>query len=365
MQQRLTPLARAVTTGFGIAGLKAAMDLAGSRRGRSASAARAACRRRHRKDSDTAAMTPPTEPPPQLRGKLLLGPGPSPVSPRVMRAMAAPVLSHLDPEMMAILDDVRARLGCGVQAPATDAFAFAVSGHRHVRHGSGRRQPDAARHARRGGRHRLLRRSAGADAAALRRDGDARRRSSGAAPAIRRGSSRALARRRRPGDDGPRRNVDGRAQSGRGDVRARARRAARMTIVDAVTSLGAHPVDAAAWGADVGLQLHAEGARRAVGAGADHVLARARDVQPKIATSRSRSTSISSCSKTTGSTASTTTRFPRRSSTRCRKRSRSSKRKGSRRAGRGIAPTTRRWSTGSAAIGSAAAAAAGASGSGR
>ena len=29
LQQRLTPLARAVTTGFGIAGLKAALDLAG------------------------------------------------------------------------------------------------------------------------------------------------------------------------------------------------------------------------------------------------------------------------------------------------------------------------------------------------
>ena len=29
MQQRLTPIARAVTTGFGIAGLKAAMELAG------------------------------------------------------------------------------------------------------------------------------------------------------------------------------------------------------------------------------------------------------------------------------------------------------------------------------------------------
>ena len=33
MQQRLTPLARAVTTGFGIAGLKAAMDLSGYKGG--------------------------------------------------------------------------------------------------------------------------------------------------------------------------------------------------------------------------------------------------------------------------------------------------------------------------------------------
>jgi alanine-glyoxylate transaminase / serine-glyoxylate transaminase / serine-pyruvate transaminase len=45
--------------------------------------------------------------------RLLLGPGPSPISARVMRAMANPVLSHLDPEMMRILDDVRERLARG------------------------------------------------------------------------------------------------------------------------------------------------------------------------------------------------------------------------------------------------------------
>src|SRR4029079_11769145 len=59
--------------------------------------------------------------------RLLLGPGPSPVSPRVMRAMQAPVLSHLDPQMMAILDDIRARLSRTFRATA-DAFSFAVSG---------------------------------------------------------------------------------------------------------------------------------------------------------------------------------------------------------------------------------------------
>lgn len=59
--------------------------------------------------------------------RLLLGPGPSPVSARVMDAMAAPVLSHLDPEMMAMLDDVRARLGRLFGAP-DGAFCFAVSG---------------------------------------------------------------------------------------------------------------------------------------------------------------------------------------------------------------------------------------------
>src|SRR5688500_1488515 len=59
--------------------------------------------------------------------RLLLGPGPSPVSPRIMRAMQAPVLSHLDPDLMAMLDDIRARLGRIFHA-GDGAFAFAVSG---------------------------------------------------------------------------------------------------------------------------------------------------------------------------------------------------------------------------------------------
>src|SRR5688572_19654621 len=42
--------------------------------------------------------------------RILLGPGPSLISPRVMRALAAPVLSHLDPDFVPLLDDVRASL---------------------------------------------------------------------------------------------------------------------------------------------------------------------------------------------------------------------------------------------------------------
>ena len=43
--------------------------------------------------------------------RILLGPGPSLISPRVMRAMAAPVLSHLDPDFVLLLDDTRQLLG--------------------------------------------------------------------------------------------------------------------------------------------------------------------------------------------------------------------------------------------------------------
>jgi alanine-glyoxylate transaminase/serine-glyoxylate transaminase/serine-pyruvate transaminase len=59
--------------------------------------------------------------------RLLLGPGPSPVSARVMQAMGSPVLSHLDPAMMSMLDDVRQRLGSAFGA-GDGAFSFAVSG---------------------------------------------------------------------------------------------------------------------------------------------------------------------------------------------------------------------------------------------
>jgi len=59
--------------------------------------------------------------------RILLGPGPSLVSPRVMRAMAAPVLSHLDPDLMAMMDELRGQLARAFRAPE-GSFAFAVSG---------------------------------------------------------------------------------------------------------------------------------------------------------------------------------------------------------------------------------------------
>ena len=42
--------------------------------------------------------------------RLLLGPGPGDVHPRVLRAMATPLLGHLDPQFLAIMDDVQAML---------------------------------------------------------------------------------------------------------------------------------------------------------------------------------------------------------------------------------------------------------------
>src|SRR5262245_991943 len=65
-------------------------------------------------------MLPATE-------RTLLGPGPSLIAPRVMRAMAAPMLSHLDSQFLEIMDDLRARLGRVFQAKE-GSLALAISG---------------------------------------------------------------------------------------------------------------------------------------------------------------------------------------------------------------------------------------------
>ena len=42
--------------------------------------------------------------------RILLGPGPSMADPRVLRAMATPLLGQFDPEFTAIMDEVMARI---------------------------------------------------------------------------------------------------------------------------------------------------------------------------------------------------------------------------------------------------------------
>lgn len=59
--------------------------------------------------------------------RILLGPGPSLIPPRVIRALSAPVLSHLDPEFVPMLDEVRGLLQRVFRADA-DALTLATSG---------------------------------------------------------------------------------------------------------------------------------------------------------------------------------------------------------------------------------------------
>jgi alanine-glyoxylate transaminase/serine-glyoxylate transaminase/serine-pyruvate transaminase len=61
-----------------------------------------------------------------IRPRLLLGPGPSPVHDRILQAMARPTVGHLDPQFLAVMDDVNARLR---RVFATgNALTFPVSG---------------------------------------------------------------------------------------------------------------------------------------------------------------------------------------------------------------------------------------------
>ena len=71
-------------------------------------------------------MSEATFPPLDPSRRLLLGPGPSEVSPRVLEALAKPTIGHLDPEFLAIMDASRRMLG---QIFRTDnELTLAVSG---------------------------------------------------------------------------------------------------------------------------------------------------------------------------------------------------------------------------------------------
>ena len=58
--------------------------------------------------------------------RLLLGPGPSEVHPRVLRAMSAPLIGHLDPAFIAMMEDVKTLLR--LVFATTNTLTFPVSG---------------------------------------------------------------------------------------------------------------------------------------------------------------------------------------------------------------------------------------------
>ena len=58
--------------------------------------------------------------------RLLLGPGPSPVSPEILQAMARPTVGHLDPQFLTIMDEVNE--GLRMVFGTKNALTFPVSG---------------------------------------------------------------------------------------------------------------------------------------------------------------------------------------------------------------------------------------------
>ena len=59
-------------------------------------------------------------------GRLLMGPGPSDVSPRVLRAMSRPLVGHLDPEFLKIMNEIQDLLRSVFQTG--NSFTFPLSG---------------------------------------------------------------------------------------------------------------------------------------------------------------------------------------------------------------------------------------------
>jgi alanine-glyoxylate transaminase / serine-glyoxylate transaminase / serine-pyruvate transaminase len=69
---------------------------------------------------------PPAPGPLKVSKRVLLGPGPSDVPPRVLEAMRNPLLGHLDPEFMALMDETQDLLRYAFQT--TNRLTLAISG---------------------------------------------------------------------------------------------------------------------------------------------------------------------------------------------------------------------------------------------
>ncbi|MEZ5315989.1 MAG: aminotransferase class V-fold PLP-dependent enzyme [Vicinamibacterales bacterium] len=181
--------------------------------------------------------------------RLLLGPGPSPVSPRVMAALAAPPRSHLDPELVALLDDIRARLA-RIFRVGDGARVLAISGT-----GTSAMEAAVANVTEPGRRalvvvtgyfgERLAQMLARYGADVTRVDGEWGRAADPAAVARALASGRAdiVALVHAETSTGVLNPV--------ADIARMARAHDALVLVDAVTSLGALPLDVGGWGVDV------------------------------------------------------------------------------------------------------------------
>ena len=105
--------------------------------------------------------------------RILLGPGPSDVNPRVLRAMSTPLVGHLDPSFVALMEDVKELLRQTFRTEEPPDLPAVRD--RQRRHGGGAGQPARAGRPRRDLRERRVRRAPRRDRAALRRRGDHRR----------------------------------------------------------------------------------------------------------------------------------------------------------------------------------------------
>jgi len=181
--------------------------------------------------------------------RILLGPGPSLIAPRVMRALGAPVLGHLDPDFVPMLDDVRAMLGRLFRADE-QALTIATSGT-----GTSAMEATVANAVRQGTRGVVVVTGYFGDRLAqmFERYGASVRRvevewGRAADPQrlreeLQRGGADVVGMVHAETSTGVRNPV--------ADLAAEARAAGALTIVDTVTSLGGHDVNLAGWGVDL------------------------------------------------------------------------------------------------------------------
>ena len=180
--------------------------------------------------------------------RILMGPGPSDVSPRVLAALARPTIGHLDPDFQALMEDIKAGLArlmnaqgyacIPLPAPGTAGMEAAIMnllepGERAViaiNGVFGTRMADMA------GR-------AGASVTTVEHEWGKPVDPARVEAALAQGPAKVLAFVHAETSTG--------ARSDAAALCALARQAGALSIVDCVTSLGGIPVDAAAWDADV------------------------------------------------------------------------------------------------------------------
>lgn len=64
----------------------------------------------------------------KINGRLLMGPGPSNVNPRVWRAMSTPLMGHIDPDFLMVMDDIKAMTQKTYQTQNASTFVVAGLG---------------------------------------------------------------------------------------------------------------------------------------------------------------------------------------------------------------------------------------------
>jgi alanine-glyoxylate transaminase / serine-glyoxylate transaminase / serine-pyruvate transaminase len=181
--------------------------------------------------------------------RLLLGPGPSPVLPRVLEAMTAPQRSHLDPDLLALLDDIRRRLhglfnvnleGIALAVPGTGSSGLETAVANVVQDGDAVLSVVTGYF---GDRLAQVCERYGANVTRLTGEWGRAIDPEQVRAALQHASFKIVTVVHAETSTGVLQSVQ--------DVAAIAREHGARVIVDAVTSLGAHPVDVEGWGLDV------------------------------------------------------------------------------------------------------------------